>query len=211
MHDKYIGIIIISFTVIINLTGYIALLLILYPKIVEVKGTYSINEMNIFITVLTGVFIFIIGRWIEKFYIDPIKEQKMVISDVYDTLTFFANKYTNPLIISRELKQEDEAFYDKKIEEFNKISYEIRKLSTKLRGHTFNIKFYSIYSFFGNVPSKDDILDACAELIGLSNNLIAFEESKRSLANENIKSKERIFIKLRIKKFEEYSNKRPLS
>lgn len=150
--------------------------------------------MTMFYTILTGVLIFVLGRIIEKVIIDPIKEHRSVIGEIYDGLIFHAGRISSPLKVTAETTEAE-------INRYNEASKDIRRLSMKLRVAIYNINwFYKFYSFFG-APKFNDISETCRTLIGLSNSLFQTKHSDNVL--ENIAYKKSIMDKLKLTKFED--------
>lgn len=127
--------------------------------------TFMTTFMPTFITIISGVLVFIVGRFIEKLFIDPMKEHKTVIAEIYDGLIYHANIISSPLAIDKHTN-------DEMLKKYNKASDELRRMSTKLRAATFNLNgVYWIYRLLFRAPKKKDISAACGTLIGLSNSL----------------------------------------
>ncbi|WP_142317529.1 hypothetical protein [Bacillus sp. AFS002410] len=149
--------------------------------------------MTMFYTILTGVLIFVLGRIIEKMIIDPIKEYWAIVAEIYDGMIFYANRTSNPIAI-------DKATPDEIKKHINQVSDDIRRLSTKLRIATYNMRwFYKFHSLFG-APKLKDINEVCGALIGLSNSLTYVKDFEP--IERNIKYQKLIFEKLKLTKFE---------
>ncbi|MGX5518842.1 hypothetical protein [Bacillus cereus] len=150
--------------------------------------------MTIFYTILTGVFVFVLGRFIEKLFIDPMKEHKMVIAEIYDGLIYHANKISNPLAI--DPKTNPDARKD-----YQQASNELRRMSTKLRAATFNLNgVYWIYRLIFWGPKKKNISEVCRALIGLSNSLTYIQYLDN--VERNAEKAQLIMKKLKLTKFE---------
>ncbi|MDQ1144026.1 methyl-accepting chemotaxis protein [Bacillus sp. SORGH_AS 510] len=155
----------------------------------------SKEVLTIIFGILSGVLVFVIGRFIEKLFIDPIKEHKSVIAEIYDGMIFYTNRITSPLHVTEDIPNSI-------IAEINKVSDEIRRLSTKLRAATYNLKgFYWLYRIFFRAPSLKDINEVCGSLIGISNGLL-YRDNRHHVMDFNIKKHEIIMQKLKLNKFE---------
>lgn len=108
------------------------------------------------LTILGGVIVYTLGQIISKFIIEPIHEQKKIISEINDTLIFYANKFY---------------IYKEKNEEAEEIVNKIRSLSTKLKSKTKLIPYYHCLEKYNFVLKNKSINDACSALIGLSNSV----------------------------------------
>lgn len=151
--------------------------------------------LTIVIGILSGIIVFVLGRFIEKLFIDSIKEHRITIAEVYDGLIYYANRIGNPLEVN-------EHTLDVNIADYNKASDEIRRLSTKLRAATYNLKgVYWLYRLIFRAPKLKDISDVCQSLIGISNGL-TYRGDRDYLIDFNIEKKEIIMQKLKLSKFE---------
>ena len=110
-------------------------------------------------TVLGGILVFVVGRIIEKFAIEPIHEQSKLIGEIADSLIFYADLYSNPGSGQRE--QMDEA---KKV---------LREQASQLIARNNMIPCYKFWRYLslGHLPKRADIIEARKNLIGLSNSI----------------------------------------
>lgn len=111
--------------------------------------------MEVFLVILSGTGVFILGQIVLKFVLDPVQEQKKLIAEVADALVFYANLYSNP---GDNLKKEREEAQQK-----------IRQLGTLLLAKTYLIPAYDWFACLGLVPSFSEITNAHHSLIGISN------------------------------------------
>ncbi|MGR2742278.1 hypothetical protein [Bacillus sp. N6] len=152
--------------------------------------------MPTFITIISGVFVFIIGRFIEKLFIDPMKEHKTVIAEIYDGLIYRTNIIVNPLELTENSNKDLQKIYQD-------TSNELRRMSTKLRAATFNLQgAYWFYRLVFRAPKKKDIMVVCSSLIGLSN-CIGTKD-----VDLNIAFQQTILKKLKLNKFEDKAFKK---
>ena len=150
--------------------------------------------MTIFLTILTGVLVFVVGRFIEKLFIDPMKEHKMVIAEIYDGLIYHADKISNPLVNGPDTNPDA-------LKVYQQASDELRRMSTKLRAATFNVNgAYGFYRLLFNAPKKSDINVACRDLIALANCLTYIEYLDH--VRRNAEKANSIMEKLQLTKFE---------
>lgn len=136
---------------------------------------------ELFWTVVVAVTILVIGQIIIKFVIDPIHEQKKVIKEIAETLTFYANVYANPSINEKE--------------EINKASTKLRQLSTKLDSKVQPTYCYVWLEWIGIVRDSSRIRKASTILRQLSNSMCqplylkgpvnGQEEKRESIALDN--------------------------
>ncbi|MGE7887840.1 hypothetical protein ACQKN7_10765 [Bacillus cereus] len=162
--------------------------------------TFMTTFVPVFITIISGVFVFIIGRFIEKLFIDPMKEHKTVIAEIYDGLIYHANITVNPLVY-------DENTSENALKIYQDASNELRRMSTKLRAATFNLQgAYWFYRLVFRAPKKKDIMLVCSSLIGLSNCLICTKDTRD--VDLNITFQQTILKKLKLNKFEDKAFKK---
>jgi hypothetical protein len=137
--------------------------------------------MTILITVLAGIIIFVAGRSIEKFFIDPWKRQREVIGEVFETLIYHANVYTKPVYIANRVINDERT---KKQEETYKA---VRKASAQLMASTYSIFFYDLFAIVFRMPGKKDIFKAARALSDLSINLYSKETNdfETAIMNKN--------------------------
>ncbi len=120
------------------------------------------------ITLLGGSILYIIQRWLENFFWNPIVKQKETIEDIATALMNYANIYGNPSVAlpnyaaGGPLKEKVE-------ETINRL----RELASLLRVRTDNIKAYQFFVDIHLVSvSKKDINEAFHLLVSLSNLVI---------------------------------------
>jgi hypothetical protein len=106
------------------------------------------------VTVLSGVLVLVLGQVLQKFFLEPILEQKRLIGEIAFALTYYAN-------ISPSREQE----------EIIKAHTELRTLASKLRSTMWTIPLYVPLSFFRILHRKWRIQQASQGLIGWSNTL----------------------------------------
>ncbi len=58
------------------------------------------------LTIFGGLFIYVIGQLISKFFIEPIHKQSRCIGEIYYSLIFYADLYGNPDNDSKEERNE---------------------------------------------------------------------------------------------------------
>ncbi len=110
--------------------------------------------MQIFFTVISGVFIFVIGQAIQTFILKPIYDFKIVLGEISHKVKFHLNVIANSGI---------------KKEKIIWSSGDMRDLSCQLESKYLAIPFND---FFGNVniiPKRNNIRKAAEDLIQLSN------------------------------------------
>ncbi|MBD3813965.1 MAG: hypothetical protein IE917_17360 [Betaproteobacteria bacterium] len=111
--------------------------------------------MNIFLTIISGVAVFVLGQIFLKLVIDPIQEAKKTIARIRIELIRNGHVLHNANAVDKELK-------DKLFESF-------RSLAAELIAATEIIPFYKATSKVAGLPSNKKMRDASRNLIALSN------------------------------------------
>lgn len=113
--------------------------------------------MVVFLTVVSGVLVYVLGQMVGRFLLDPLYEQRVVIRTVHECLVLYADIIHNPGIAKMELMDE--------------ASRAARSSASNLRSRTDAIPSYTLLARLRLVRSKDDIRKASKALIGISNSV----------------------------------------
>lgn len=111
--------------------------------------------MAVFLTIVSGVMVFVMGQLILKLLIDPVQEFKKTVADVAMALIEYANIYSNPEVADQGVAK--------------KASEELRKLSSRLNSQIYLVPLYQFTAKVFRLPSKEKILTSSKNLMGLSN------------------------------------------
>jgi len=114
-------------------------------------------NFTVFFTVFSGVITFVIGQLITKLLLDPVQDMKKTVGQVSHLLVERANVIANPGVPTKEIMDE--------------TSDALRRLSSQLHAHLYLIPLYDVTSKVFCLPSKEKLLTASSELIGLSNSV----------------------------------------
>ncbi|HHH3033245.1 hypothetical protein [Serratia sp. G204Y] len=132
--------------------------------------------MTVLLTVFSGVMVYVIGQIIMKMLIEPVSEQRKVISKITYDLRFYANKLSNP-------KGTD----DDEMVEVCKI---MRQHSSQLHAATNLIPAYGSWCYVFGLPKPDKIKDATGNLIrlshGFSNGPLAHQDILNAYAMQKV-------------------------
>jgi len=109
------------------------------------------------LTIFGGIFVYVFGQVISKFFIEPIHEQHKVIGEISDSLIFYANVYCNLGLLPKDM--------------MDKASDKLRQLATLLQSKTYTIPAYKFFAEIKIVRSLSTIEQASKKLIALSNSL----------------------------------------
>lgn len=153
-----------------------------------------------FITIITGVVVFILGQLLLEFILKPLRGYRDLKSETRNKLKYYSNFITNPRDVNNFIMKDSSPYtvlpVNKNEEDFNKsnnqrlfekysnISDEIRKLSCDIE-----VKYYDNFSVVRKIfikESKQDIDNAVSSLIRISNSL--FNESRGETNSNDIDS-----------------------
>lgn len=133
-----------------------------------------------FITIISGVAVFVLGQIIVKLFIEPWQKQRECIARIDHHLTFYANVYSNPGVGNEDLNYE--------------ASKETRIIAAELVESCHRIPFYDFLSGNAIFPSKDTIRQVQGNLIGLSNSTYSGDPSVSDTRSNKIRSLLRLHI-----------------
>lgn len=142
-----------------------------------------------FLTVISGVFVLAIGQIIQKLWLEPLLEQKKVLSEIANSLLLYANigsriedMYFRDIKLFEEMKEHKEdrvtQLKEERIEQHIKNEWERtdaarkhqRLLASQLLAATNAIPLYPFWAVLFGRPSPEQINEGSRLLIGLSNN-----------------------------------------
>lgn len=134
-----------------------------------------------FTTIIVGVAVITTGKLIEKIVIEPLVKFRETMGLIAYNLIFYADIYTNPEISTRE--------------EQDKASNTFRNLSAELSSGLYSLPCYGLLRRLCGLPKYEQISNAGANLIGLSNALYGKDNLDHIL-----KKRESIVTNLKIEK-----------
>ena len=114
-------------------------------------------------TVLGGIIVFVFGQVASKLFIEQIHEQSKAISEIIDSLIFFAPLYSNP-------DNRNPPAAEKERDEASKT---LRRHASQLSSKTYAIVWYRLWEALRVVPKRSGVTASCKGLIGLSNNVFS--------------------------------------
>jgi hypothetical protein len=119
--------------------------------------TWSSTNMNIFLTIISGVTVFVVGQGLLKLVIDPVQKLKKTIAEVA-----FSLWNDHAIIHNAKTVTEEQAK-----ETFNRL----RTLGSRLAAGYQLIPFYNYTRKLFGLPASRDVSEAGDKLFGLSNNM----------------------------------------
>lgn len=110
---------------------------------------------TVFLTVLSGVSVFVLGQIFLRLVLDPIAKLKSTKADIAHTLIRYAHALHNPDIIPKELYTET---YDR-----------LRELSGQLYGDMELIPAYWLFGWMFRLPKSSKVYESAKNLIAVAN------------------------------------------
>lgn len=135
----------------------------------------SLMILSVFLTIFSGVAVFVIGQIALKLFIDPIHDFKKVIGEISNCLINNAGNYSEPEKLS--------------VEKQGEVAKALLGLSAKLSAQVSIIPLYSKLSRIYSCPSIDNVVVASKNLIGISN---AMRSSRPNNGILNVYSAQRV-------------------
>lgn len=111
------------------------------------------------ITIVVGLIVYDLVRFIECAFIDRINAQADTIVEVMDALNYYANLYSNF------------AMSDGVDQRTTEGSERLRRLASVLVARNLTIRWYLLWRFLRLVPARKDVESAAMYLTGLSNTM----------------------------------------
>lgn len=130
------------------------------------------------LTVIIGVTVYALGQVAVKFFIEPLDKLSETIGEVLDTLVYYSNIYTNPVIEHEPIEM---TTLRKDAEKT------LRQKATLLLSKASRVRLYGFASFFRVIPPKKNIIEAHKELIFLSNSCFSGNPEGTFKSAEKIK------------------------
>jgi hypothetical protein len=146
--------------------------------------------MQVFLTVFSGVLVFVIGQIFIKLVIDPVHQFKRIISDISLALIQYANVWHSPDLPYEEDKELLEA------------TGEFRKLASLLNASRYLIPIYNQTSIFFFLPEEKALDSVNENLIALSNLLQNSEDPRSGLEYARKEYEQKIRSILKIKTYD---------
>jgi hypothetical protein len=117
------------------------------------------------LTILGGVFVFVITQIVLKIVIQPFAEFRKVKGRINTSLIFHANVYMNPIHLSEDVNHKNRA---------DITSNEFRILASELMASYQMLTCKHLLIWLGIIPNREKIHDASRHLIGLSNGIYTY-------------------------------------
>jgi hypothetical protein len=118
--------------------------------------------MSLFLTVLIGVLVFVIGQGIQRFVLEPIQQQRKIIGDIATARLFLAN-------VAHAAAHEGKGIQYP--EDPTEASRRLRALAAGLHASLWSIPAYGCWSGLRLIPDRQVVVQVTKEIIGWSNSL----------------------------------------
>jgi hypothetical protein len=125
--------------------------------------------MEIFITIIAGVLVFILSQFFLKLVLEPLQELRKEIQLAYSDCSFYSNIAVNLGSVNDEYIKEASTVF--------------RQRSTILRSKYHLVPFLNLFAKFNITPTKHNLSEASSRLMGLSNLCITMSQSKNNFQN----------------------------
>lgn len=140
----------------------------------------DILTSNTFLTVVSGVLVFVAGQLFNEYFLKPINDYKKLRSKIAYSLTLYAYLYMNPVK------------FDEKNSEIEEASYNLRKLAAEVDAIIELRPFGNVF-----IPKRKVLSEVSKNLIGLSNGF--YETSQTDRTNLNDSTRKKIYALLKMK------------
>lgn len=119
---------------------------------------------TVFVTVLSGTLVYVLGQVLSKFWIEPIVELNRTRAKIKEELRFSQNLYCNPIVGSKSKDYSEEHLL-----RYREASKMIRRLASRLVGQQAIIPLYALSAKIFRLPSLQVIDEALSNLTYISN------------------------------------------
>lgn len=131
-------------------------------------------NVTVLLAVVSGVLTYVLGQFALELVIESVYETKRTIEQISHSLIAYAHVINSPGFASQEL--------------LNETSEHLRKLSSQLIGHLYLVPQYDLTAWVFRLPSRDKMLLATGELIGLANNVFRSGDKTQERIDKRIKN-----------------------
>jgi len=131
------------------------------------------------LTVFGGIFVFVSGQLLSRFFIDPIHEQDKLLGETANLLILYANIWYS--------KENPPAIEDPFWKQIENASQDLRQKASQLRGATYSIRGYRLFQGLQVIRlSQKDALEISRNLLGWSDHLLSGHAAGCISARERI-------------------------
>ena len=138
--------------------------------------------LGVFLTVVSGVLVYILGQLFDEYYLKPIREYKKLKGKVAYVLTYYAQYYSNPFRLAAD-----------HADRWEKASEELRKTASDVIAFA---QTKPTINFF--IPNKKVLIKVEQHLIYMSNSCFEHGNAQQT-AFSNIDCRKEIYKLMKIK------------
>src|SRR5258707_6752233 len=109
------------------------------------------------LTAFFAVLVFVVGQLLQRFFLEPIQEQRKTIGEIAFCLLFYAN------VMDMGARENQRLV---KIEEPIESVKTLRGLASRLRATLWTVPFYKSFARLRIVPDEKSIMSASTGLVG---------------------------------------------
>jgi hypothetical protein len=137
------------------------------------------NILGLLLTIISGIAIYILGRLIYKFMIEPAYELRAILREVAIAMEYYGYVYGNPGTCKEELMEE--------------ASKRLRNLGCSLGAKAEEVPLHNQFHITRLFPKYEDIMQISKDLIAISNCIyVPSPEFVQSFIEKNDERRDRI-------------------
>src|SRR5260221_5495806 len=126
------------------------------------------------LTIIGGVFVYVLGKIIERAFIEPINDYRRLVMAIAAALAMYANQWGDTSVrevISSSflLFGEQEPYGVELSKSVSEASRDLRAKATQLGAYALTIPWFRLWSLLHFVPKRGDVLLASSALLGIAN------------------------------------------
>lgn len=122
--------------------------------------------MQIFLTIIAGVFIFILSQYLLKFILEPILELKKSLSEIIFSLDYYSPRIDPLVNYHTGILRND--IPERKQLRIREVEEELARLSAVLRSKLNSILFYDLVHHIFYLPHREKIIEIAMILKNIS-------------------------------------------
>ena len=137
--------------------------------------------LNMLLTVISGVLVFVLGQLFNEYFLKPIQEYKQLRAKISYSLTYYADLYMNPIEFNKDIENR-----------WKNGSQKMRELSAEVRATIELRPFGNIF-----IPKKKKLRKVADSIMGISNGFFTTKNVDRYTQNNEYRNQ--IYKLLKIK------------
>lgn len=118
--------------------------------------------VGVFLTVLSGTLVYVVGQWITRFLIEPVQDLRREIGKVEWAMVFYGNRY----IFGGQASPD-------RIKKTSEVSDALRDSASRLSAASKAVCLPALSVRLWGIPDREALRRAVSNLIGLSNGVVS--------------------------------------